>query len=126
MIVIGIGSNSLATAGDIAAAISAAEVSAGVTADRIATLARGAPDRAIIEAARLHGCEVVLLSVIDLLLRSSQCVTRSAASLAAHGVPSMAEASALAAAGPGSRLTMPRLQRERVTAAVATSQDTTR
>lgn len=34
--------------------------------------------------------------------------TRSAASLAAHGVGSIAEASALAAAGPGARLLSPR------------------
>lgn len=123
MIVIGIGSNSRATAEDVLAAIRAAESRAGVRCDLVAALMRGAPDAAIAQAAKEHGRPAMLLTKTDLAARSEDCLTISEASLAAYGVASVAEAAALAGAGRGSRLLVPRLLRERVTAAVAASED---
>lgn len=48
-----------------------------------------------------------------------RCVTRSAAAAAAHGVASVAEASALAGAGTGARLTLPRVASRIATCALA-------
>lgn len=50
-----------------------------------------------------------------------RCVTRSERSLAAHGVPSVAEASALAALGASARLLGPRIASAHATCALATS-----
>ena len=122
-LVVGIGSQSGATADDICAAIANAEHTAGVACDCVAALARGSADEAVCQAAQICGRELRWMAVADLVARSGDCVTRSAASLAAHGVASIAEAAALAAAGPGSRLIVPRLKHARVTAAVAASAD---
>lgn len=125
MIVIGIGSQSAATIDDVDAIIGAAEGKVGVVCRCVSALSHAAAHRIIIAAAARRGYEMRLLPKADLLARSADCVTRSQASLDAHGIPSVAEAAALAAAGPGSRLILPRLQHQRVTAAVAASADDT-
>lgn len=121
MMVIGIGSSSIATAGDIAAAVCAVEGRAGGVSVAVASLRRGDPDAAIAGACAELGRPLRLFETADLIARAAECQTRSSASLAAHGVPSVAEAAALAGAGPGSRLLVARLVFERVTAAAATS-----
>lgn len=123
MIVIGIGSQSTATVEDVDAMITDAEAEAGIACSCVATLARGAADVVVVQAAARRGYQMRLLSKTDLVARSADCVTRSQASLDAHGVHSVAEAAALAAAGQGSRLILLRLQHQRVTAAVAASAD---
>lgn len=123
MIVIGIGSQSSATAADICAAIASAEIGAQVTGDILATLRRGAPDQAIADAAGQLDRTLILLDRAELVARGADCVTCSKASLAAHGIPSVAEASALAGAGAGSRLIAPRATQAGVTVAIAVSTD---
>ena len=66
-----------------------------------------------------------LVLIAPELLAAQETLTQSAASRAAHGAGSVAEASALAAAGPGARLTAPRaISADRLaTAALASSGD---
>ena len=123
MIVIGIGSTTAATVADVLAAIRAVERQAAQSANAVATLNRGAADTAIIAASDQRGIACHLHSQSTLAARNGDCVTQSPASLAAHGIASVAEAAALAAAGPSSRLIVPRQQFTNVTAAVAASQD---
>ena len=119
MIVVGIGSQRAATVSDITAAIAAAEQQAGVTCTVVASLARGGADEAITAAAHARGLEARFLPRAELEARCADCATRSEASLAAYGLPSVAEAAALAAAGAGSRMILPRQTFSGVTAAVA-------
>ncbi len=67
-------------------------------------------------AAELQFLPMAALRAVD-----SLCVTRSQASIAATGLGSMAEAAALAAAGPNATLIVPRLVGDGVTCAVALS-----
>lgn len=73
----------------------------------------------------LHAAAAVLGLPLGFLSREAlravmpDVVTRSAAAEARFGVASVAEAAALAGAGPGARLLGPRLARDGVTCAVA-------
>ncbi len=78
-----------------------------------------ASEPALREAAARLG--LPLLWVEDAALRAEQprCPTRSAAAERARGLASVAEAAALAAAGPGSTLLLPRIAAQGVTLALA-------
>ena len=134
MIVIGIGSNSRATFADIAAAICAMEASLGYGEPDaglcpIASMRRGdawTPLIGRIEAALDQACRsernpnrLRWYSQAELMERNLDCASLSVATLKAYGVASVAEAAALVGAGPGSRLVIPRVVYNNVTAAAA-------
>ena len=70
-------------------------------------------------AAALLGLDLVLVDGALLAAAQSRCVTHSAAALLAVSVASVAEGSALAAAGPGGRLLLPRIASAAATCALA-------
>jgi cobalt-precorrin 5A hydrolase len=71
------------------------------------------------EAARLLRAEIVFLPLEALLARKDDVLTRSLRVEALTGVGSVAEAAALAGAGPGSRLLGPRIATRTLTCAIA-------
>jgi cobalt-precorrin 5A hydrolase len=73
----------------------------------------------LIKAARLLAMPIAFLSRDALAARASDAVTRSDRIAALHHLPSIAETAALAGAGPGSRLVLPRVSDGAVTCAVA-------
>jgi cobalt-precorrin 5A hydrolase len=76
------------------------------------------------DAANLHDLEFRPLTLAALRQRNGDCVTRSDLTLDLLGIASVAEASALAAAGPGSELLTPRRTIGHITIATARSADT--
>jgi len=124
MIVAGVGCRRGAPAPDIEAAIRAALDRAGVASqalDCIATTAAKRGEIGIEAAAAKLGVAVVLVPNAELQAVSDRTATRSARVLALAGVPSVAEAAALAAAGPAARLISPRLVIGAATCALAAS-----
>jgi cobalt-precorrin 5A hydrolase len=124
MIVAGVGCRRGTSAPDIEAAIRAALVQAGVGADALTVIATTASkhDEVGIEAAAANlGVNVVLVADAELRAAGERSETKSARVLALTGVPSVAEAAALAAAGPLARLISPRLVLGSATCALAAS-----
>lgn len=124
MIVAGVGCRRGAPAPDIEAAIRAALARAGMAADvldAIATIAAKQSEAGIKTAAEKLGVAIVLVSETDLKAAGARTATRSARVLALTGIPSVAEAAALAAAGPAARLIGPRLVIGAATCALAAS-----
>lgn len=74
------------------------------------------------EAARALGLTLTFVDEESMVAVQSRVRTRSATVLAAVGLGSVAEAAALAAAGPGSRLILPRRSTPRATVALAVSE----
>jgi cobalt-precorrin 5A hydrolase len=102
VIVAGFGFRAAATADSLADALRRA--AQGRRVDALATAADKAPALAALGAAL--GAPVVGLDAPA--LAGQRTATRSAAAMAARGAGSVAEAAALAAAGPGARLIGPR------------------
>lgn len=124
MIVAGVGCRKGASAHEIGAAISAALSRAGLRADvldAIATPAMKSSEAGIAAAASDLGVPLVLVPQADLEAAGARTVTRSERVIALVGVPSAAEAAALAAAGPAGRLVAPRTAVGAATCALATS-----
>jgi cobalt-precorrin 5A hydrolase len=124
MIVAGVGCRRGAPAPDIEAAIRTALERAGVAAhalDCIATIAAKNGEAGIIAAAAKLGVAVVVVPEAELKAASDRTETRSERVLALTGVTSVAEAAALAAAGPTARLIGPRLVMGAATCALAAS-----
>jgi cobalt-precorrin 5A hydrolase len=122
MIVAGVGCKRGASAPDIEAAIRAALMRANIAADAldvIATIAAKKSEPGIRAAAETFGVSVVAVSDSELQAASSRTATRSERVLALTGVPSVAEAAALAAAGPLAKLIGPRLAIGAATCALA-------
>jgi cobalt-precorrin 5A hydrolase len=71
------------------------------------------------DAARVLGVPLILVSAGDLAAAQPRCVTRSERAERAIGAGSVAEGSALAAAGAGSQLILPRIAGARATCALA-------
>ena len=112
MIVAGIGCRKGASADDIGAAIAQALDRAGFAADGIdliATSAAKGGEPGIAAAAAALGVPLVLVPQSDLEGASPRTQTRSERVVALTGVPSVAEAAALAAGGPQARLILPRV-----------------
>jgi cobalt-precorrin 5A hydrolase len=124
MMVAGVGCRRGASAGDIEAAIRAALARAGVDAaalGAIATIAAKQNEAGIDAAATKLGVSIIVVSETALQAASQRTITRSERVLASMGVPSVAEAAALAAAGPSARLLAPRLVVGAATCALAAS-----
>jgi cobalt-precorrin 5A hydrolase len=125
MMVAGIGCRAGASARNIEAALSAALEGAPTwDLDAIATSVAKAHEGGIAEVARARAVEFIAVAQIELEAAAARAVTHSARVLALTGVPSVAEAAALAAAGPASRLLVPRVAIGGVTCALAVSGDT--
>ena len=125
MIVAGVGCRRGAPAPDIEAAIRTALQSAGIAGDAldaIATAQAKGAEAGIAAAAEKLGVRVLLVPEAELKAASARTTTRSERVLALTGVPSVAEAAALAAAGPSARLVSPRLVIGAATCALAATE----
>jgi cobalt-precorrin 5A hydrolase len=126
MIVAGIGCRKGTSAGDIGAVIGAALARAGFATkalDLIAApeLKRG--EQGIAAAAAALGVPLVLIPEADLAAASARAETRSERVLAVIGIPSVAEAAALAGGGLSARLILPRIAVGSATCALAVSEE---
>ncbi|MEL6060420.1 MULTISPECIES: cobalamin biosynthesis protein [unclassified Methylobacterium] len=90
----------------------------------IATVADRATEPALADAAARFGLAPHPVTSEALAARDAELVTRSARIEHLRGVGSLAEAAALAAAGPGSRLALPRIASGGATCALARGQST--
>jgi cobalamin biosynthesis protein CbiG len=125
MIVAGVGCRRGAASEDVLATIAEALAAAGRTGTspaRLATNAAKSAEPGLRAAAVALGATLAVPLEAALQAAAPHCLTHSGASLAATGLPSLAEAAALAAAGPGARLLGPRLTARGVTCALAEAQ----
>jgi cobalt-precorrin 5A hydrolase len=90
--------------------------------DAIAAPALKSGEAGIAAAASDLGVPLVLVPQADLEAAGARTLTRSERVVALIGVPSAAEAAALAAAGPAARLVAPRTAVGTATCALATSE----
>jgi len=122
MIVAGLGSRKAISAEQVHAAIDAALVHSHLSAqqlDLIAVPALKGADAGIQAAAAARGLVLLLITQDSLEAANPRTVTRSTHSMAAMNVHSVAEAAALAGAGPNARLLAPRISVGPVTCALA-------
>jgi len=122
MIVAGLGSRKGVSADEVMTAIAAACEAHALTPPQLGLLATGeakASEAAFADAALRLGIPLELVSDAALAAVADRTATRSPRSLAETGVPSLSEASALAAAGPTAALLGPRIVAGAVTCALA-------
>ena len=122
MIVAGIGSGRETSSEDIVSLISVALSKFGIAPESlmaIATETSKADQRGIAAAARSLSLPIVRCPVADLGRVADRVLTRSLRVQEIKGVPSIAEASALVAAGPNARLLGARVAANKVTCAIA-------
>jgi cobalt-precorrin 5A hydrolase len=126
LMVAGIGCRAGVTAEEVESALAAAlavallpALPAGQTLSVIATPAAKAHEPGIIAAAAARGVPLVLIAQSDLEATDSRTLTHSERAMTAMNVHSVAEAAALAGAGPASRLLGPRIAVGPVTCALA-------
>jgi cobalt-precorrin 5A hydrolase len=126
VIVAGIGCRKGADAAEIEAAIASALEGAGrplARIDLMATAMSKREEKGIAEAASARGVPLVFVAPADLEIASARGATWSARVLALAGVPSVAEAAALAACGPNAKLILPRIVMGPVTCALASAEE---
>ena len=107
MIIAGVGCRKGASTAEIDAVIAAALSRAGLGEDRLGIIAAPAfkgGERGILDAAVARGVPLVLVPQHDLEAAGARTVTHSERVIALAGVPSVAEAAALAAGGASARL----------------------
>jgi cobalt-precorrin 5A hydrolase len=121
MIAIGIGCRKACAADSIVALVRRALADCGslAGAPRLFTLADKQGDPGLAAAAAALGYELTYLPREALAAVSQRVLTRSAAAQRRFGLDSIAEAAALAGAGPEGRLLGPRIAGEGATCAVA-------
>ena len=122
MIVAGIGCGRETSSEDIVSLIFVALSNFGIAQENltaIATETSKAHERGIASAARSLSIPIVRCPVADLGRVADQVLTRSSRVQEIMGVPSIAEASALVAAGPNARLLGARVAANKVTCAIA-------
>jgi cobalt-precorrin 5A hydrolase len=122
MIVAGIGCGRETSAEDIVSLIVVALSNFGIAQENlvaIATETSKADERGIASAARSLSIPIVRCPVADLARVADRVLTRSLRVQEIKGVPSIAEASALVAAGPNARLLGARVAANKVTCAIA-------
>ncbi|MFC5421147.1 cobalamin biosynthesis protein [Bosea eneae] len=88
---------------------------------RLATLASRLDEPGLAAVAQAHDLSLVAIPDEALAGFEAACATRSTRISGLYGVGSVAEAAALAAAGPGATLIQPRIATARVTCALARS-----
>lgn len=125
MIVAGLGFSSAADAAEIAGLVAEAGARAGVAADLVATVDDRAGLPAFAAAAGALGLPTRIVAPEALRAAGAGVVTCSARARGTHDVGSVAEAAALAAAGAGAVLVLPRIASARVTCALARSAEGT-
>ncbi|MCW2243899.1 cobalamin biosynthesis protein [Azospirillum canadense] len=123
MIAAGVGCRSGCPGAEIAGLVRAVVAEAGVNADVLAAPMRKRNEAGLRDAADLLVLPLAFVDDADLAAVQDRTQTRSARVEAAVGVASVAEAAALAAAGPGARLLLPRRSTPRATCALAISKD---
>jgi len=119
-LVVGLGARRGVDTAVLASAVGEALAVAGLRAgavDVLATLDRRAGEDAVRALAGANGWELVAFSAADLAAQPVPGGSHTVA--AAVGTPSVAEAAALAAAGPGAALLLPKQTFPAVTVAVA-------
>ena len=122
MIVAGVGCRKGTRGDEIAAAVAAALARAGLGAaalDAIATSAAKGGEAGIAAAASALGARLVLVPQREIEAAVERAVTKSPRVAALAGVPSVAEAAALAVAGSTARLIVPRIAVGPATCALA-------
>jgi cobalt-precorrin 5A hydrolase len=122
LMVAGIGCRSGVTAEEVESALVVAlapVLPAGRALSLIATPAAKGHEPGIIAAAAARGIHLVLIAQSDLEATDSRTLTHSERAMTAMNVHSVAEAAALAGAGPASRLLGPRIAVGPVTCALA-------
>jgi cobalt-precorrin 5A hydrolase len=122
VIVAGIGCRKGASTQEIDAAIEAALAQAGLAPDRLTLIATSdgkGSEPGIIEAAGRRGVALVLVTLGDLHAAEPRTQSSSPRVKALMGVPSVAEAAALAAGGLEAQLILPRIVVGPVTCALA-------
>jgi cobalt-precorrin 5A hydrolase len=122
MIVAGIGCRTGVSATEVDSAINCAlrqGTPDRMTVGLIATPAAKGQEPGIIAAAAARGIPLVLVAQTDLEAADARTLTRSVRSLSTMNVSSVAEAAALAGAGPTARLLGPRVAIGPVTCALA-------
>lgn len=122
LIVAGIGSRKGVSAAEVVAAVDAALHEHGLERSALLSLATAGMKRDEVGIIVASGTMNLPLALVDdeaLAAMSGLTLTRSGASMAAAGTPSISEAAALAAAGEGARLAGPRIAVGRVTCAIA-------
>lgn len=115
----GIGCRRETPAEDLLAVIRDACGRAGQNADVLAAPAFKSAEPGLAQAAAQLGLPLQWIAQADLAAVQARCVTFSAAAERATGLPSIAEACALAAAGPAATLILPRIAHARATCALA-------
>jgi cobalt-precorrin 5A hydrolase len=122
LIVAGIGCRKGISAAEVHAAIEAAFLHTLFASQKLSLMATPTvkgTETGIRDAAEARGLRLMLISQSALEAASPRTLTRSAKSRAAMNVHSVAEAAALAAAGPNARLLVPRVAVGPVTCALA-------
>jgi cobalt-precorrin 5A hydrolase len=125
MIVAGIGCRKGASARDIDAVIDAALAEARIPVSELTVIATAElkmNEPGIAEAASARGLRVEVVPQAQLEEADTRASTSSQRVRAAAGVGSVAEAAALAAAGPGAQLLIPRVVLGPATCALAASE----
>ena len=125
MIVAGVGCRRGASAEEISAAIASALAQAGLGSsalDMIAAPTGKGDEQGIVAAASAIGVRLMLVPQNELMEAGARAQTRSERVIALKGVPSVAEAAALAAAGPSARLLAGRIAIGPATCALATTE----
>jgi cobalt-precorrin 5A hydrolase len=126
MIVAGIGCRKGASGQEIDAAIEAALTEAGKPREALSAIATSdgkGSEPGIIEAAAGRGVQLVLVTPGQLEAAGPRTQSSSPRVKELFGVPSVAEAAALAACGPQSTLVVPRLVLGPATCAIAATKD---
>ena len=126
MIVAGIGCRKGTTAEEINTAIDTALAVAALLPDRLSLMATSdgkGSEPGIIQAASARGVQLVLVKPGDLEAAGPRTLSSSPRVKELIGIPSVAEAAALAACGPTSRLIVPRIVEGPATCAIATTED---
>jgi cobalt-precorrin 5A hydrolase len=119
MIVAGVGFSSGASAAEIVALVRLAQERAGCKAQALAAPDFKGDAAVLREAAQLLGLPLFLLDHAALLAVQHRCRTHSAMAEQKLGLGSVAEACALAGAGPKSHLLVARLTDRKTTCALA-------
>ncbi len=123
MMAIGLGARGDSDAPSITAAIAHVEKLSGETAHIVATFKEAVFIERAREAVQPTFALFEALPLDALQARAGDCKTLSKRVMKVFGIGSLAEAAALAAAGPGSKLILPRVTIGFVTVAAAVSKD---